>query len=156
MNLAMKIYKKYGDSTQEILKRNPYLLVSDIEGVGFLTADKIAKKMGIPNDSDFRICAGIMHVLQDSAAKGGHTCLPKGYLLNSAVKLLNLDIGIIEKAYCGMSNIKESEIDGEILVASDINYNTENSISAKLVNLNNAASKSDIDLNKELNIFEII
>ena len=154
MNLAMKIYKKYGDSTQEILKKNPYLLVNDIEGVGFLTADKIAKKMGIPNDSDFRICAGIMHVLQDSAARGGHTCLPKGYLLNSAMKLLNLDIDIIEKAYCGMSNIKESEIDGELLVANEINYNTENSISAKLVNLNNAASKSDIDLNKELNIFE--
>lgn len=154
MNLAMKIYKKYGDSTKEVLKNNPYLLINDIDGVGFLTADKIAKKIGISSDSDFRIGAGIVYVLQDNAAKGGHTCLPKNYLLSLVEKLLDLDISVIEKVYDGMGNIKESEIDGEILVATEVNYNTENSISAKLLNLNNSVRKSDIDLEKELNIFE--
>ena len=55
MNLAVKIYNKYGQEVYGILKENPYRLADDIEGVGFRTADDIAAKAGIRTDSDFRV-----------------------------------------------------------------------------------------------------
>ena len=47
MNLALKIYRKYGESTVDMMKMNPYILINDVEGVGFVTADRIALKIGI-------------------------------------------------------------------------------------------------------------
>ncbi|MDY2696322.1 MAG: helix-hairpin-helix domain-containing protein, partial [Eubacteriales bacterium] len=56
-NMAIKIYNAYGDKTIEFVKNNPYRLVEDIDGIGFLTADNIAKSMGIASNSLFRIRA---------------------------------------------------------------------------------------------------
>lgn len=58
MNLAVKIYNRYGQEVYGILKENPYRLADDIEGVGFRTADDIAAKAGIRTDSDFRVRSG--------------------------------------------------------------------------------------------------
>ena len=55
INLAAKIYKKYGPRIYRVLEENPYQMAEDIEGVGFKTADEIASRIGIRTDSDFRI-----------------------------------------------------------------------------------------------------
>jgi exodeoxyribonuclease V alpha subunit len=60
---AVKIYKHYGDQAIDIVSKNPYQLASDIFGIGFVTADTIARNIGIAPDSDFRYQAGILHVL---------------------------------------------------------------------------------------------
>ena len=57
--MSVKIYETYHEKTLEKLKNNPYQLVEDVDGIGFITADKIANKLGIPFDSDFRLRAGI-------------------------------------------------------------------------------------------------
>ena len=76
MNLAVKIYNKYGQEVYGILKENPYRLADDIEGVGFRTADDIAAKAGIRTDSDFRVRSGILYTLLQASGEG-HTFLPQ-------------------------------------------------------------------------------
>ena len=87
MNLAVKIYQQYGQEIYHIIKENPYRLADDIAGVGFRTADEIAKKAGICEDSDFRIRSGILYTLL-AASGEGHTCLPEDLLLSRTVQLL--------------------------------------------------------------------
>lgn len=58
INLAVKIYHKYGSEIYSILQENPYRLADDIQGVGFKIADEIASRVGIRTDSDFRIEVG--------------------------------------------------------------------------------------------------
>lgn len=60
---AVKIYKVYGDQAIEVVSKNPYQLATDIYGIGFITADTIARKIGIAPDSDFRYQAGLLYVL---------------------------------------------------------------------------------------------
>ena len=83
INLSVKIYRKYGEEIYRVIKENPYRLADDMEGVGFRTADEIAKRVGIREDSDFRIRSGILYVLLQGSAEG-HTCLPAEELTRRA------------------------------------------------------------------------
>lgn len=102
MNLAVKIYNKYGQDVYGILKENPYRLADDIEGVGFRTADEIAVRVGIRSDSDFRIRSGILYVLLN-AANEGHTYLPQEELTKRAAELLEVPSEFIEKYYMDLA-----------------------------------------------------
>jgi exodeoxyribonuclease V alpha subunit len=86
---ATKIYKQYGAATEQTVRANPYQLVDDIEGIGFKTADRIAQSMGIDAQSLARMKAGLIHILKESAAQEGHTCLPQKLLFQWAGKLLD-------------------------------------------------------------------
>jgi exodeoxyribonuclease V alpha subunit len=85
--LAVKIYKQYGDASVATVKDNPYQLASDIYGVGFKTADKIARDLGLPMDSPQRIAAGIAYTLSQLADEG-HVYAPEGRLVDDAAELL--------------------------------------------------------------------
>lgn len=85
--LAAKIYAYYEGRVIEVLRENPYLLVEDIQGVGFKTADEIAKKAGIKTDSRYRLQAGIIYVLSEAMAEG-HVYLPYSYLCQKAMSVL--------------------------------------------------------------------
>ena len=102
MNLAVKIYNKYGQEVYGILKENPYRLADDIEGVGFRTADDIAAKAGIRTDSDFRVRSGILYTLLQASGEG-HTFLPQEELTAKTSELLGIDKDIIEKNYTDLS-----------------------------------------------------
>lgn len=102
MNLAVKIYNKYGQEVYGILKENPYRLADDIEGVGFRTADDIAAKAGIRTDSDFRVRSGILYTLLQASGEG-HTFLPQEDLTAKTSELLGIDKEIIEKNYMDLS-----------------------------------------------------
>jgi exodeoxyribonuclease V alpha subunit len=84
---AVKIYKQYGDGAIATVTNNPYQLATDIYGIGFLTADKIAQNVGISPDSEFRYRAGLVHVLSE-AAEEGHCYLPQPELAEAALSLL--------------------------------------------------------------------
>ena len=90
LNVAIKIYKIYGADTQRTVRNNPYKLVEDVDGVGFLTADKIAAGLGIREDSRFRITAAVVHTLKEATNKNGHTYLPREMLVSECRKLLHL------------------------------------------------------------------
>jgi exodeoxyribonuclease V alpha subunit len=115
---AVRIYKTYGDQAVEKVRSNPYILAKDIYGIGFKTADQIAEKVGIPKDSVHRARAGIDHVLLE-ASKEGHCALPAEKLQAAAVKLLEVQAGIVELALAQMITggaLALEEIQGEPLV----------------------------------------
>ncbi len=87
---AVKIYKQYKDEAIATVTHNPYQLAADIYGIGFLTADKIARNIGIAPDSEFRYRAGIIHCLSE-AAEDGHCYLPQSELIESVIKLLTTE-----------------------------------------------------------------
>jgi exodeoxyribonuclease V alpha subunit len=83
---AVKIYKQYGDKAIATVTHNPYQLATDIYGIGFMTADKIARNLGVAPDSEFRYRAGLIHALSE-AAEDGHCYLPQPELIESVIKL---------------------------------------------------------------------
>ena len=89
-NLAVKIYKAYGDQSLDILQENPYQLEEDIYGVGFKTADRIAQDLGLPQDHPSRIEAGIVYSINESINEG-NVYLELDSLTERASELLETD-----------------------------------------------------------------
>ncbi len=87
---SVKIYKKYGNDAIEIVTKNPYTLARDIYGIGFMSADKIARSLGFADDSPERISAGIKHVL-DASRENGHCYLTREQMTDSVLDLLSLE-----------------------------------------------------------------
>jgi exodeoxyribonuclease V alpha subunit len=94
---AVKIYKAYGDKSISIVKENPYRLALDISGIGFKTADKIARNMGIDPASPMRAEAGVINVLSGLVDEG-HVYFPCEELEEKAAELLEIDKTIVETA----------------------------------------------------------
>jgi exodeoxyribonuclease V alpha subunit len=94
---AVRIYKTYGENAIERVRADPYALARDIQGIGFVTADRIAQKMGIPHDSLLRTGAGLDHVLLE-ATGDGHCALPLDLLKEETVKLLGVEEKIVAAA----------------------------------------------------------
>ena len=89
VNMVMKIYKTYGEHAGRKISENPYCLVEDIWGVGFIKADRIAQKMGFAHDSYKRIRAGLVFVMQEASSEG-HTFLPGTELVQKAAQILEV------------------------------------------------------------------
>ena len=93
-SLAVRIFKKYGEASIEVVQKEPYRLAADVWGIGFKTADTIAQAVGIPHDSPQRVMAGIQFTLSESTGDG-HCHLPEEKLISSAVKILGVDSGLV-------------------------------------------------------------
>ena len=86
--IAVRLHRRYGESALAVVRENPYRLAEEVYGVGFLTADRIARKLGMPSDAPERLAAGLLHALSQ-AAQAGHLFLPRGDLVAQAQGLLN-------------------------------------------------------------------
>ena len=86
---AVRIFKTYGPDAVAIVQENPYRLAKDIRGIGFLSADTIAQKLGVAKDSPQRAQAGVSYALTEASAEG-HCGLPHAELVQLAVKLLDI------------------------------------------------------------------
>jgi exodeoxyribonuclease V alpha subunit len=87
---AMKIYKQYGKDSVKIVSENPYRLAMDIFGIGFMTADRIAEKLGVPKDSQIRAEAGILYVLHELSDEG-HVFYPCDPLIRKCSEILTIE-----------------------------------------------------------------
>ena len=94
---AGRIMATYGDETISVLRQNPYRLALEVSGIGFVTADAIGRKLGIPKDAPVRMEAGIFHALSQ-AAGNGHFYLPETDLYDSAARLVDADVGVVVEA----------------------------------------------------------
>ncbi|MCL2630316.1 MAG: ATP-dependent RecD-like DNA helicase [Firmicutes bacterium] len=163
---SFKIYNQYKDDSVSLIKENPYRIVDDIDGMGFLTADKIAVKLGVDLSSDFRTMAGISYLLQ-SACGEGHTCLPRETLISETIKLLSLDSNetvirsldiMLKNRKIATFSIKNKQDFGEEceieVIALSLLSNTENAISAKLIRIASTADALDINVANEINAYE--
>ena len=160
-NMALKIYDIYGSNTIEIVKNNPYRLVEDVDGIGFMTADKIAKNIGVPQNSEYRVRAGILHTLNSTIDKTGNTYLPKAMLINISQNLLEMDYEenkeLYENALSGLTLDKTVLInwqDGyEIVIPSKL-YFYEISVAQKLALLNSSTKQTEYKIDDEILHFE--
>lgn len=160
-NMALKIYDIYGSNTIEIVKNNPYRLVEDVDGIGFMTADKIAKNIGVPQNSEYRVRAGILHTLNSTIDKTGNTYLPKAMLINISQNLLEMEYEenkeLYENALSGLTLDKTVLInwqDGyEIVIPSKL-YFYETSVAQKLALLNSSTKQTEYKIDDEILHFE--
>lgn len=163
MSKAIKIFSFYGELTEETLKKNPYILAEDIDGIGFQTADEIAIKMGFDMESDFRLNAGILHTLSEAGAREGHTTLPAATLIERTAILLKYEdierIGELLPRLEIMGKVRSILINDEDGVSTrfysrSLDFNTENAIAARLVKIANYNFGTIDNLDKEISIFE--
>ncbi len=87
---AQRVWRRYGERTQQIVRENPWRLAEDVRGVGFRTADQLARSLGHAPDSEARIAAGLAHLLA-GAAQEGHVGVPRELLLERAAPFLEVD-----------------------------------------------------------------
>ena len=79
--LGMKIYQAYREETITLLTENPYRLIEEVEGVGFIRADELGSKLGITGNHPDRIKAAVFHVLTNAALSEGHVYLEAEHVL---------------------------------------------------------------------------
>ena len=140
---AVKIYKEYGDQAIDVVSKNPYQLATDIFGIGFVTADTIARNLGIAPDSDFRYQAGMLYVLQQ-AAEEGHCFLPEQELTERVVKRLALPDSPVDPVRIGelineMANSRQpitqpgyGDLEGQNMCYAPTFYYTEQALASRL------------------------
>ena len=161
VNLALKIYRVYGDATEERVRKNPYSLVDDVDGIGFQTADRIAGELGIARDSDYRICAAVTCILKDASVKGGHNFLPENELVSAVIGLLRSDSDETERRV--RDNIEDMIMLGDLVrydtgecvaVLTKQNFAIERNIARRLIRLQAEAADFRADVDYEVAQFE--
>lgn len=156
-NQCMKIYKRFGSESISIVKNNPYILTEEISGIGFKTADKIARSLGVEADSPFRIQSGIKYVINEFCSLG-NTYMPIDKLLKEGADILNVSREEVEK------NVVESALDGKIKIETIENvdcvftlpyYYCELGVTKKILTLAfGQYEKLNIDIESEIKEFE--
>ena len=142
LNLSTKIYQQYGKDTVATVAKNPYALIETIDGVGFLTADNMAKKLGVSYNGTFRVRAGVVHVLKVSAETDGHTYVTLPDLITKVCRLLRIKMEQLTPTFNTIIN--ELCID-RVVVSVDVDgvqglqlirfFNAEKAIAQKLLML---------------------
>lgn len=94
---SVKIYKQYGDAAKKLICEDPYRLAREIDGIGFVSADRIGRSMGLEEDDERRVTAGVVYTLE-RAMDAGHVCLPEDLLLRHAQKLLHVPEASVTRA----------------------------------------------------------
>lgn len=162
VNLAVKIYNLYKVKTKDLVLANPYRLIDDVDGVGFITADKIAQSMGIEPISEFRIRAAIVYSLKETAEKQGNTYLVFNSLMEDCSKLLGVDLAshgqLVEDTVTKLvlePTVSLFDVDGERCISLTKYVKLEKGIAAQLVALNHHAKRIAIDADASIADFEV-
>jgi len=143
-SLAVRIYKQYRDTAISVVRHEPYRLAADVWGIGFKTADAIARAVGLPHDSPERIKAGLQHTLSE-AADDGHCFLPAPNLITEAAKILDVGRDLIspcldelagaEGVVAETVRVGDHEVEAIYLVPF---YRSERSLASGLLGLRHA------------------
>ena len=106
-NLALKVYKQWGNAAIDILRNNPYLLCDEIDGVGFERADALAKSLGFQNDDEDRVIAGVKYVLYSELNRSGNCYLPLEVLTQRAAEILGVSAELTKDCIVILSHRSE-------------------------------------------------
>lgn len=145
--LAVKLYKVYEDEIYYIIKQNPYKLSEDVRGIGFKTADEIARKVGIEKDSEFRIKSAVEYILYLNAEKG-NTYMKVMDLFNETKFLLDIEIenDYFETLLSNMVIDRRIKIEHSTDVYLNYYYKVEAEVAKRLLSIN--ASVADLNYEK--------
>lgn len=114
-NLAVRIYKTYGDDALAVVRQDPFRLAREIHGVGFLTSDGVAASLGLSREAPQRLQAGLLHALSQAADRG-HLFLPRPTLVERAAELLGVDASLLEPT------VDELARTGDVVVEDEAVY----------------------------------
>ena len=156
INLAAKIYKKIGTGAVEFIKKNPYILCDEIDGIGFKTADSIALSMGFSKDNASRIKSGTLYALKTNTLFG-HTYLPRSVLVSEASRLLGADSTKVEFAVESLifqNSVISEKVENEERIYYFSHYYAEKYTAEKIKELSSVSF--DEDENRILNEIEQI
>ncbi|MCH5154205.1 MAG: ATP-dependent RecD-like DNA helicase [Clostridiales bacterium] len=157
VNLAIKLYAVYGAATVATVKTNPYILVEDVGGIGFLTADKIAQSMGVERLSEFRMRAGLLYALKSACEKEGNTYLPRDKIFDVAKGILvDYDEEVLNKAYDDLLIARKTVEPFPGAVMLEPYYRTENAVAVKLVRRVDGAGNVQSDISGLIQRFQDI
>lgn len=135
-SLAVKIYKEYGDGALHVLRNEPYRLARDIYGIGFLTADKIARALGMQAGDPARVEAGIRYVL-GQFSDDGHTFAQRQELVRASVEALEVEAPLVEAALPRLAGLEEIFIDGDLIYLMPF-YRAESGVANRLRQINSS------------------
>lgn len=138
---AGRIYEKYGSFAVEVMEQNPYRLVREVEGIGFLVADNIAKGMGMDPCGRFRVSAALDFQLQKIALYG-HCCIPDGQLVSDVEKGIGVPRDIVwevMKQDLADGLLAQESVGEDVLVYPDYLYRAERETAQRLLQIQRGA-----------------
>lgn len=118
---AAKIYRQYGKESIDNVKENPYRLADDIWGIGFKTADGIARKMGYEMNDERRLRSGLIYTLNQLADEG-HCYAEEEQLIATAKQLLEADEECIRTAMTHAIETEDLMLDGTAIYLPPFYY----------------------------------
>ena len=154
LSLSKKIYNVFRENTLEVINENPYKLIKNIKGIGFLKADEIALKNNLDKNSPYRIESAILYVLNQKAINFGHVYYPKEKLTDEVSKLIGVETELIGPVYMNLLLSSDIVIDNsfeESNIYLDYLYVSESYIASKLAKMAlNEDFKILFDIDKEI------
>lgn len=154
LSLSKKIYNIFRENTLEVINENPYKLIKNVKGIGFLKADEIALKNNLDKNSPYRIESAILYVLNQKAINFGHVYYPKEKLTDEVSKLITVEKELIEPVYMNLLLSSDIVIDNsfeESNIYLDYLYVSESYIASKLAKMAlNEDFKILFDIDKEI------
>lgn len=138
---AARLQAAYGDTAITRIKENPYSLATDITGIGFKTADRIAMAMGMEHDCEERLRAGIAYALTQAAGVG-HTCVPEELLVRETARALAVDSTMVQDTFSKLMEqdmLRTEEMGGMRLVYPEYLYTAEVQTAQRLLMLRDQA-----------------
>ncbi|MDP9193712.1 MAG: ATP-dependent RecD-like DNA helicase [Acidobacteriota bacterium] len=154
---AFRIHRHYGDNAITAIRENPYRLAHEVRGIGFKTADAIARGLGYDLSSPFRLLAGLRHIVE-SAREGGHCGIPEDEALAETVKLLSVGQDLVEiaiKTAIQMRVVMAEEVGGRRVLFDPALHAAESRIAATLAFLSDERPPwGGLDIDKAITVAE--
>lgn len=138
LSLSKKIYSIFREDTLEIINENPYKLIKNVKGIGFLKADEIALKNNLDKTSPYRIESAIIYILTQKAINFGHVYYPKDKLTEEVSSLIGIEKDLIEPIYMNLLLSSDIVVDNsfdELNIYLDYLYISESYIASKLAKM---------------------
>ncbi len=150
--LALRIVRHFGERAQAVIQETPYRLAIEIPGVGFRTADAIARSRGIAVDDAERIQAGVLHELR-ALADQGHSVGPRGLVEERTAVLLSIDVRLVASAFAALALAGHVVLEGDEVMLAHLHL-AEVQICAHVERLLGAPSHRVADLEGAIGAFE--
>ncbi len=150
---STRIYMYYQEDTIDMVTKDPYRLIDDIRGIGFIIADRIAMQNGVTPDSEFRIYAAIKFTLGNASINNGDCFLYVEDLIHRTSDLLNIPVENIERVLLMKvmdGSLVKDIIGGKEIIYYENLYRAEDLVSTRLIQLINLKSTNEVDIKKVL------
>lgn len=159
VSTAMRIYKRWGAASIEVVSANPYVISDEIFGVGFQKVDEFAKKKGIKDDDPLRLCAALKYIIRHNAGQNGHVYVPEKKLIEVCATLTGAQSSkvrdALEKCVCDGSVVRKRLLENNAIYLKKY-YDAEQYTARKLFELLTAGviHKNIIDIDSVIESIE--